>query len=295
MDHCHELGVPVEVFTNTNASACIYNENAGMTALVRYRTAKADVYGYVSELLAKATGQGALDAELSADDRERLLEFLKGFGDIGGKLTYEGSERRGYRVDPAAAGTPGVELSPAPSASEVFASGVGRYFSFEFGYGQAMLMFQPVGGMDRIPAALTRAIGGDRIQTGAAVQPITDQAHGVTVTYTQHGLVHTIDADYCVAALPPNILAKTAHNLGAGVQTALEACTPSSVGKIGLEYRSRWWERPPDLRRHYRDRSRSGPYLVPVVRSPRQARADRRLLQHGLPGRRVRTALTARA
>ncbi|WP_326813133.1 flavin monoamine oxidase family protein [Streptomyces scopuliridis] len=242
MDYCRELGIPVEVFTNVNASAYIYNEKAGMTAPVRYRTAKADVYGYVSELLAKATDTGALDAELSAEDRERLLEFLKGFGDIGGTLRYEGSERRGYRVDPAASGTPGVELGAVPSASEVFASGVGRYFSFEFGYDQAMLMFQPVGGMDRIPAALTRAIGAHRIRTGAAVQRITDTAHGVSVTYTEHGRVRTLDADYCVAALPPNILARTAHNLGADVQTALEACKPSSAGKIGLEYRSRWWE-----------------------------------------------------
>jgi len=40
-----------------NADAWIYNESAGMTAPERYRTAKADVYGYVSELLAKATNQ----------------------------------------------------------------------------------------------------------------------------------------------------------------------------------------------------------------------------------------------
>ncbi|MFI6240993.1 flavin monoamine oxidase family protein [Micromonospora sp. NPDC050795] len=62
MDYCRELGVPIEVFTNQNADAWIYNESAGMTEPVRYRTAKADVYGYVSELLAKATDQGALDA-----------------------------------------------------------------------------------------------------------------------------------------------------------------------------------------------------------------------------------------
>lgn len=119
---------------------------------------------------------------------------------------------------------------------------MGRYFSFEFEYDQAMLMFQPVGGMDRIPAALTKAIGSRRIRTGAAVTDIRDTPHGVTVTYTQDGRTHTIDADYCIAALPPNILAKTSHNLGSAVQTALEGCKPSSAGKIGLEYKSRWWE-----------------------------------------------------
>ncbi|OKK20092.1 amino acid oxidase [Streptomyces sp. CB02488] len=242
LDYCRELGVPIEMFTTVNANAYIYNEKAGMKAPVRYRTAKADVYGYVAELLSKATDKGALDRQITADDQERLMEFLKDFGDIGDTLDYTGSPRRGYRVDPAAAGTPGEELGSVPSASEVFASGVGRYFAFEFEYDQAMLMFQPVGGMDRIPAALTRAIGERRIRTGAAVTKITDTPHGVTVTYNRAGRTRSIEADYCVAALPPNILAGTAHNLGPAVQSALEACKPSSAGKIGLEYRSRWWE-----------------------------------------------------
>lgn len=242
LDYCRELGVPIQVFTNVNADAYIYNESAGMTKPERYRTAKADVYGYVSELLAKATNKGALDAALTATDQERLVEFLKDWGELGDKLTYEGGERRGYTTVPAAAGTPGVLLGDVPTASAVLASGVGRYFSFEFGFDQAMLMFQPVGGMDQIPKALTRAIGDRRIRTGAVVSRLTDTGHGVTVTYTQGGRTKVVEADYCVAAMPPNILAKVPHNLGSGVQSALEAVTPSSAAKIGLEYRSRWWE-----------------------------------------------------
>ncbi len=166
LDYCRELGVPVEVFTNTNASALIYNESTGMKAPpVAYRTAKADVYGYVSELLAKATNAGALDAELTADDKERLLTFLKSYGSLGSDYKYTGTEHRGFSVDPGAAGTPGVELDGLPSLSEVFASNVGRYFSFEFGYDQAMLMFQPVGGMDAIPMAFAKAIGPGKILT----------------------------------------------------------------------------------------------------------------------------------
>lgn len=103
-------------------------------------------------------------------------------------------------------------------------------------------MFQPVGGMDRIPHALTKAIGAHRIRTGAVVSKITDKGSGVSVTYTQSGRTKVIDADYCIGALPPNILARIPHNLGSGVQSALEAITPSSAAKIGLEYRSRWWE-----------------------------------------------------
>jgi monoamine oxidase len=242
LDYCRELGVPVEVFTNTNADAYIFNESAGMTKPMRYRTAKADVYGYVSEFLAKATDKGALDQQLTTADQERLVEFLKDFGELGDKLGYEGGSRRGYTTVPAAAGTPGVFLGDVPSASDVFATGVGRYFSFEFEFDQAMLMFQPVGGMDEIPKALTEAIGAHRVRTGAAVTKITDRGDGVTVTYTQGGRTHTVEADFCIAATPPNILAKVPHNLGSGVQSALEAITPQSAAKIGLEYKSRWWE-----------------------------------------------------
>ncbi|MFG3103076.1 flavin monoamine oxidase family protein [Streptomyces sp. NPDC048182] len=242
LDYCRELGVPIEVFTNVNADAYLYNEKAGMTAPVRYRAAKADYLGYLSELLAKATDKGALDGELTAADRELLLDFVKDYGQLGSDLTYRGGANGGYTTWPGAAGTPGVLRTPAAGASEVFATQVGRYFAFEFEYDQAMLMFQPVGGMDGIPRALTRAIGPGRIRTGAVVTGITDTGRGVTVTYRQDGRTRTARADYCVAALPPNILAKVPHNLGTGVQSALEAITPSSAGKIGLEYRSRWWE-----------------------------------------------------
>jgi len=246
MDYCRELGVPLEVFTNSNADAYIYNESAGMTAPVRWRTAKADVYGYISELLAKATDQGALDQRLTATDKERLISFLTSFGAIKGRaggFAYEGTDgRRGYSVNPGAGHTSGTVLGPVPSLSEVLASGVGLRFSFEFGYSQAMLMFQPVGGMDQIPRALAQAIGHGKIRTGSKVTKITNLARGVRVEYQKNGRTSVLEADYCIATLPPHILAKIPHNLGANVQAALATPVPESTGKIGLEYRRRWWE-----------------------------------------------------
>lgn len=247
LDHCRELGVPVEVFTNSNADAYIFNASNGMTKPMRWRTAKADVYGHVSESLAKATDRGALDRELTAEDRERLVEFLKDFGKLGGALKYEGGERRGYSAVPGATGTPGVPLGDVPTASEVFASGVGRHFSFEFGFHQAMLMFQPVGGMDRIPQTLTKAIGARRVRTGAVVPKIVNKDNGVTVMFRQGDRTETIKVDYCVCALPPNILARLSHNLGPGAQRALEALAPFSAARIGLEYGTRWWELDHDI------------------------------------------------
>jgi monoamine oxidase len=249
MDYCRELGVPLEVFTNQNANAYIFQENSAALAgqPVRWRTAKADVFGYVSELLAKATDQGALDRSLSPTDKERLLSFLQNFGAIKGRAdnwAYTGTSRRGYSVEPGAAFETGTPLGPPPSLSDVVASGLGQRFSFEFGYDQAMQMFQPVGGMDAIPKALARAIGGQRITYGAEVTAVTNLSDGAEVTYRNaRGRTQTERADFVVAAIPPMIMARVQHNLGADITAALRYPTSSPVGKIGLEYRSRWWEK----------------------------------------------------
>ena len=78
------------------------------------RAAKADTYGYVSELLAKATDKGALDAELTAADKEALIAFLRNFGDLGSKAegyAYTGSSRAGYTVEPGAGQESGTEVA----------------------------------------------------------------------------------------------------------------------------------------------------------------------------------------
>ncbi|MEU4700315.1 flavin monoamine oxidase family protein [Nonomuraea dietziae] len=232
MDYCRELGVPIETFVNSNASAYVHTE--GRT--VRNKTARADMYGYVAELLAKATHHRALDRRLTGEDRERLLEFLRRFGDLGPKLTYEGSERRGFTRYPGMDG--GTALTSPSGLHEVLAAGVGRAITNDFGYDQATPMFQPVGGMDAIVTRLVEAVGRDRVRTGARVTKITDQAGSVTVTWEGGELT----ADYCVATLPPHILAKIPHNLGAPVTAALRTPVPVAAGKIGLEYGRRWWE-----------------------------------------------------
>jgi monoamine oxidase len=238
MDYCRELGVPLELFVNNNSAAYVYNR--GMSAPVRARTARADIYGYISELLAKATHAGALDRRLTAADKERLLDFLTRFGDIGEKLSYAGSERRGFGVAPGM--EPGAVLGPVPPLSQVLGQGLGRALTVDFSYEQAMPMFQPVGGMDAIAHALVRAVGADRIETGVRATKIVNLPDGVEVTCQGPDGVAVRKADYCVAALPPHVLARIPGNLGTPVVSALASARPTSAGKIGLEYDRRWWE-----------------------------------------------------
>jgi monoamine oxidase len=248
LEYCRELGVEIQAFSNQNADAFLYNSTTNMSGPGRWRTAKSDVYGYVAELLSKATSQGALDAEMTSEDKDRLMSFLTGWGALGDASSgyaYTGGPNRGYSQYPGAAGQPGVLYGPPPSLSDVFASAVGEYFSFEFAYDMAMMMFQPVGGMDQIPAALTRAIGPEKILLGAQATGVTDNGDDVTVTYTDSdGKSRQITADFAIASMPPWFIAKLAGSLSSdsAVQSALAAVKPSYASKIGLEYKSRFWE-----------------------------------------------------
>ncbi|HEY2207616.1 MAG TPA: FAD-dependent oxidoreductase [Pseudonocardia sp.] len=252
MDYCRELGVPVEVFANNSLDSFIYREKEGMKPgqAVRRRAARADTYGYVAELLAKATDQGALDKQLNAADKDKLLDFLHDFGDISkkkdndpaGSHVYKGGERRGYQQWPGAAGEKGVQAKP-PTLSQVLASGVQKDLTFNLEFKHDEVMFQPVGGMDAIPMALARVVGADKIKLGCPVTAVTTAPDKVSVTYRdRNNAEQRIDADYCIATLPPHLMAKVAHNLGNDVQRGLTRFGMETAGKIGLEYRTRWWE-----------------------------------------------------
>jgi monoamine oxidase len=249
LEYCRELGVPIEVFTNANADAYYYNEGVGPLSgkPIRHRTGKADVYGYVSELLAKATDQGALDARLTATDKERLIAFLRSFGALGNQASgfaYTGGSRRGYSVDPGAGTEAGTALGPPFGLEEVLQSQIGQNFSFEFGWDQAMLMFQPVGGMDQIPYALAKAVQrmGGKIVYDAPVSGIVNTANGVRVTYKDGWHTRVAEGDFAVATIPPQILKGISSNLASATKDALAYAVPVATGKIGLEYRRRFWE-----------------------------------------------------
>jgi monoamine oxidase len=53
----------------------------GGKAQIKRRIAN-DTQGYISEMLAKAVSQNALNSELDAGDRNKLLCLLKNYGDF---------------------------------------------------------------------------------------------------------------------------------------------------------------------------------------------------------------------
>src|SRR5712672_4475752 len=77
LDYCKRLGVSLEPFIQLNYNALIHASRAFDGVPQRIRAVRADFQGQVSELLAKATKQGALDEAVSRDDQEILLQALR--------------------------------------------------------------------------------------------------------------------------------------------------------------------------------------------------------------------------
>ncbi|MET4050419.1 monoamine oxidase [Rhodococcus sp. UYP5] len=243
MDYCKELGVELQTFGNQNANTLVnYKSDTALSRQsVSYRAAKADTYGYMSELLQKAASRGALDDVLTPDDKDALSEFLSSFGDLSDDGRYLGSTRRGYDSEPGGGLNFGAETKPQ-GMSDVIRSGIGRNFSFEFGYDQAMLMFSPVGGMDQIYYAFEDRIGLDNIVYGAEVTAMNNTSDGATVEYTKDGVKESISAEYVICTIPPALVKRLDNNLPSDVLLALNAAKATPSGKLGIEYSRRWWE-----------------------------------------------------
>jgi len=243
IDYCRELGVELQFFGNQNADALVnYTGNtAASNQSISYRAAKADTYGYVAELLHKASGLGALDQVLSPQDKDALFEFLSDFGDLSADGRYLGSPRRGFSVEPRAGLNFGTRTEPF-AMSDVIQGGLGRSFSFEFEYEQAMSMLTPVGGMDRIYHRFVEVIGDDNIEFGAEVVGVNNRAGGVTVDYLVGRETMSITADYAICTIPPHLVERIDNSLPSDVHCALRAAKPCSSGKLAIEYSRRWWE-----------------------------------------------------
>ncbi len=243
LGYCRKLGVPMEVEINTNRSTRLENPAVGQGQPVEQRQVVNDARGHVSELLAKCIQKGALDAELTSQDRDRMLSFLRIYGPLDKVYQYTGSERSGFTTLPGAGDQAGVLRKPIDMHT-LLDENFWWAILFEEIFDMQATMFQPVGGMDRIAYALAEAVNGtDRrtIRYGAEVKEIRRTAGGVRVVYTERGAEKSLEADYCLCSLPLNLLRKIANDFSQPYRTVIEQCTYGNAYKIAWESR-RFWE-----------------------------------------------------
>jgi monoamine oxidase len=237
--YCRELGVPLEVEVNTSRASLLVNGGAFGGKPIEQRRAVNDTRGHVSELLAKAVRAHALDEEITKDDQERMLAFLKMYGDLDGNFAYKGSPRAGV-AQAAGAGAMTEQVRPPLEMRALLDAKFWRGMLFEEELAMQATMLQPVGGMDRIPYAFARTLG-SVIEHNAAVRTIRKTARGVRIEYVQNGEAKRMDAPFCVCTVPVPVLGTLPCDFSPAITQAIRQTVYADAYKIAWESR-RFWE-----------------------------------------------------
>jgi monoamine oxidase len=242
MDYYREFGVAVEQFGNVNMNAYYYSSTAppGVNR-VRMRQAKMEIRGATAELLAKCVAHDALDAPMTAADKEKLLAFLRADGGLDKNDRYVNDGWAGYRVPRGAGDRPGVPNDPL-GLWPLLRAGYGTFFKAEYEIDQQLTMFQPVGGIDALPRAFVARLPG-RIRYGATVTAIRKTPDGVRIAYTDaERAPQAIEAAFCICTIPLPVLRTIPADFSAAWTASIGRVAYMASAKIGLEFKRRFWE-----------------------------------------------------
>jgi monoamine oxidase len=135
-----------------------------------------------------------------------VMEFLRSYGALGKDYQYNGSSRSGDQQTPGAGDQ--IEIPRAPlSMSDLLKSHFCRPMLFEEMLDMQATMFQPVGGMDRIPYAFARSLG-NIVRYNSPIKEIRKTSNGVRVLYRGRRIRPnpSLEAPYCICTLPLTIL-----------------------------------------------------------------------------------------
>lgn len=240
LHYCKELGVPLQIKANFSRTA--YRQDPGRFdgKPVRISQYVADARGFLSELLYKAIDTNSFEQPFSAEDRERILEFAKSYGDLDELGLYKGSRRAGYKA--------GGFAKPAENYTAV---DFGKLLESEFwaggltdsenpDWGEPLM--EAVGGMDNIVKGFVRYIRSP-ILTNAQVQSIQNRPDGINVIYNHKGNREKLSADWCFNSIPTHFMAGIPNNLSKEYKAGLAALQPGNFFKLGFQMKERFWER----------------------------------------------------
>ena len=241
LGYCRQFDVALETEVNQSRSAFMCSDRVHGGQPFRIRQAMSDTRGHVTELLSKAINRGRLDDQLTLEDRDRMVAFLKLYGDLNKDGEYRGSERAGYKQTPGAFDRKGTAVDPL-SMHELLDADLWIAILFDEFVDWQATMLQPVGGMDRISQAFESRLE-PLIKRGEEVVALRHGERGVSVTHKHRSddTTATIEADYVICTLPFNILAGIDCDFSAPVGAALRRVKYDHSLKVAFEA-PRFWE-----------------------------------------------------
>ncbi len=245
LNYCRDLGVPLEVEVNVSRCARMQSSALNSGKPVEQRQVIHDTRGYIAELLAKAVNKHTLDDELSKADTELLVGLLKDFGDLDANGRYVGSMRAGV-ASPNGAGPQKAVLREPLKLHDLLAAQLSKIEFYDEEFEFQATMFQPIGGMDRIPYGFARALSPGMIHYDCAVREIKTGDTGTTIAYSKAGAVQTVTADFCICTMPISVLANTKNNFSPETQRAFSGMSMVALYKIAWES-PRFWEKEANI------------------------------------------------
>jgi monoamine oxidase len=242
LGYCKAFGVPLEVLVNDDHATYFQSDMVAGGKPVRARQVIHDSRGFLAELLAKAINRNALAEEVSPEDKDRLLAFVRSFGALARDGSYKGSSRAGYSRSPGA-GTEKGEIAAPLDYRDLLRSDFWQYkLHYSERFEQAATMLQPIGGMDRIARAFARRLQA-AIVYGATVKEIRKTEPGVRIVYAdESGRAAAIEADHALCAIPLSVLGKIDTDFSPEVKAAVAACRYAKAVKIAFQADRRFWE-----------------------------------------------------
>jgi len=245
LHYCKELGIPLEVYNNVNEAAYYFSEGKGSLSnkKIRKKEIHNDMRGYMAELLMKAIDKKQLDTELTKEDGEKFLEYLRAEGGLDIDNLYKASARRGY-IEPPGAGEKTGKIAEPHKLADIIASGLASpefYNVGEYAIELQMVMMQAVGGNDMIAKAFEKQVG-HLIKYNAEVTSIKNLTDGVKVTYKDKTGEQELQGDYCICTIPLPVLSNIDHNFSSDVSRAIDKIAYIMAGKIGMQFKRRFWE-----------------------------------------------------
>lgn len=241
LGYCRELGVEMEVLVNQSQSALIQSDSLNGGKPLQMREAAYGVRGHIASLLAKGVKNGGVDTALSGADVERLVDSLVQWGGLDPNLAFRTSDRLGFTIEPAAGSSVGQTRDAMTLAALMHPLAWGAP-GFTDVIDMQATMLQPIGGMDRIPAAFAQHLAAE-ITLDAEVVKLTRKGQGVEVLWRNRtsGQVQALEADHCICTLPFPILKDIETDLPSDKKAAIAHTDNGDAFKIAYQS-PRFWE-----------------------------------------------------
>ena len=228
LGYARRFGVQLQPFVNANRNA---RWDFGGQVHEERRMVE-DLLGQMSELLAKAIDQHALDQFASRDELGLLRRLLPA------NAKYVPQGQSGYSQEPGGYARAGVPL-PALALRELLPNpSIGLPYFFEHIADMQPTMLQPVGGMDRIAHAIYAYVK-PAVRLNSPVTAIRRAGNRARI---EHGPGKQVtEADFCVCTLGANLLAKIPNDFSTAKQAALKGVPYLPSVKVAFEA-PRFWE-----------------------------------------------------